>query len=98
MPSLIYQNTANLIVRFLIWGRPSIFMDVVIWEHRTFDSEVLYVTKFTNLTPLLFLFSQLLFPIVGLKMSSLPTLALKSLDRFFMWYLGNLSNTRSNSS
>jgi hypothetical protein len=32
---------------------------------------------------------------VGLKMSSLYTLALKSPNRIFIWYLGNLSNTRS---
>jgi hypothetical protein len=37
------------------------------------------VANFTTLTPLLLLIScELSFPIVGLKMSSLPTLALKS--------------------
>jgi hypothetical protein len=38
------------------------------------------------------------FPIVGLKMSSLPTLALKSPNKIFMWYLGNLLNICSSSS
>jgi hypothetical protein len=40
MPSPVYQNMVNLIVGFPIWRRPSIFMDVAMWEHRTFDSEV----------------------------------------------------------
>jgi hypothetical protein len=40
MPSPIYQNMVNLIVSFPIWRRPSIFMDVAMWEHHTFDSDV----------------------------------------------------------
>jgi hypothetical protein len=41
------------------------------------------VAKFTTLTPLsLLISSKLSFPIVALKMSSLPTLALKSLKKF----------------
>jgi hypothetical protein len=57
------------------------------------------VAKFTNLTPLSLLIScKLSFQIVGLKMSSLRTLALKSPNRILVCYLGNLSNTRSNSS
>jgi hypothetical protein len=40
MPSPIYQNMVNLIVGFPIWRRPSMFMDVVMSEHRTFDCEV----------------------------------------------------------
>jgi hypothetical protein len=88
----------NLIVGFPIWRRPSIFMDVAMWEHRTFDSEVFRCGKVYYLTPLSLLIScKLSFPIVGLKMSSLPTFALKSPNRIFVWYLGNLSNTRSNS-
>jgi hypothetical protein len=47
------------------------------WEHRTFDSKIFDVGKFTTLTPLL-ISCKLSFPIVGLKMSSIPTLALKS--------------------
>jgi hypothetical protein len=58
---------------FAIWRRPSIFMDVAMWDLRTFDSEVLDAAKFTNLTPLLLLISRKLsFQIVGLK--SLPCL------------------------
>jgi hypothetical protein len=57
------------------------------------------VAKFTTLTPLSLLIScKLSFPIVGLKMSSLPTLAFKSHNKIVIWYLGNLSNIRSNSS
>jgi hypothetical protein len=40
MHSPIYQIMVNLIVGFPIWRRPSIFMDVAMWEHCTFDSEV----------------------------------------------------------
>jgi hypothetical protein len=50
------------------------------------------VAKFTTLTPLSLQIScKLSLPIVGLKMSSLPTLAFKSPNKIFMWYLGNLS-------
>jgi hypothetical protein len=35
---------------------------------------------------------------VGLKISSLPILALKSPSSVFMWYLPNVSNTDSSSS
>jgi hypothetical protein len=56
------------------------------------------VAKFDKLTPLSLLIScKLSFPTVGLKMSSLPTLALKYPIRIFMCYLENLSNTLSNS-
>jgi hypothetical protein len=52
------------------------------------------VTKLTNITPVSLLIScKLLFLMVGFKMSSLPTLALKSHNRIFIWYFGNLSNT-----
>jgi hypothetical protein len=54
------------------------------------------VATFANLTPLSLLISRKCsFLIVGLKMSSLPTLALKSSHRIFMWHLKHLSNTRS---
>jgi hypothetical protein len=42
---------------FPIWRCPIIFMDVAMREHRTFDSVVLGVAKFTNLIPLLLLIS-----------------------------------------
>jgi hypothetical protein len=45
--------------------------------------------KFTTLTPLsLIISSKLSFPIMDLKMSSLPTLALKSPNTIVEWYLG----------
>jgi hypothetical protein len=48
------------------------------------------VAKFTTLTPLSLLIScKLSFPTVGLKMSSLPTLALRFPNKIFIWYLGN---------
>jgi hypothetical protein len=39
-------------VGFPIWRRPSIFMDVAMWEHRILTMRFLDVAKFTNLTPL----------------------------------------------
>jgi hypothetical protein len=48
-----------------------------------FTIRFLDVAKFTTLTPLSILISyELLFPIVGLKISSIPTLALKSPNNF----------------
>jgi hypothetical protein len=56
------------------------------------------VAKFTTLTPLSLLSScKLSFPIVGLKVSSLPNFAVKFPNRIFMWYWGKWSNTCSNS-
>jgi hypothetical protein len=57
------------------------------------------VTQFTIQNPLLLMIlCKLSFPIAGLKMLSLPTLAMKSPNKMFTWYLGNLSNICSNSS
>jgi hypothetical protein len=57
------------------------------------------VAKLTTLTPLSLLVAcGLSFPIVVLKMSSLPTLALKSPNKIVIWYFGNLSKTCSSSS
>jgi hypothetical protein len=46
MPSHIYQNIVNLVVRLPI-RCPSKFMNVTIWEHRTFDSKIFgyYIVK-----------------------------------------------------
>jgi hypothetical protein len=56
------------------------------------------VAKFATLSRLSLLIScKLSFPIV-LKMSSLLTLPLKSPNKMFLCYLGNLSNTRYSSS
>jgi hypothetical protein len=77
MPSPIYQNMVNLIVGFPILRHPSIFMDVAMWEHSTFDCAIFRCAKFTTLTLSLLISCKLSFPIIGLKMSSLSTLALK---------------------
>jgi hypothetical protein len=97
-PSPIYQIMINLIMYFPIWRHLSIFMNVVMWENCTFDCEIFDVAKFTILTLLsLLILCELSFPIVSLKISFLPTLALKSRNKIFIYYLGNLSNARSNS-
>jgi hypothetical protein len=50
------------------------------WEHSSLTVRFLDVAKFANLTPLsLLILFKLSLPIVGLRMSSLPTLALTSL-------------------
>jgi len=52
--------------------------------------------KFTILIPLsLLILYKLLLPIVVLIISSLPTFALKSPNRIFVWYFGNWSSTGS---
>jgi hypothetical protein len=57
------------------------------------------VAKFNTLTPLSLLIAcKVSFQIVALEISSQPTLALKSPNRIFMWYLGKILNTRSSSS
>jgi hypothetical protein len=59
----------------------------------------LVVAEFITLTPLsLLILCKLSFPIVGLNMFALPTLALKYPNKIIIWYLGNLSNIHSNSS
>jgi hypothetical protein len=92
MPAPVYQNMVNLIVGVPIWRCPVIFMDVAMWEHCTFDLRCLGVAKFTTLTPLsLQILCKLSFQIVSLKMSSLPTFALKALNRIFKLYIGELT-------
>jgi hypothetical protein len=76
MPSPMYQSMVNLIVGFPIWRCPSVFMNVMMWEHVLLTVRVLDVAKVTTLTPSSLLIScQISFSVVGLKMSSLPTLA-----------------------
>jgi hypothetical protein len=66
--------------------------NIVLWA-----AWIFYVAKFTILTPLLLLsWCGLSFPIVGLKISTLPNFALKPLNRIFIWYLGNWSKPRCN--
>jgi hypothetical protein len=68
MPLPIYQNMVNLIVGFPIWRRASTFMNLVMLEHCSFDSEFLDVAKFTTITPLsLLILCKLSFPVVSLK-------------------------------
>jgi hypothetical protein len=40
MMSPVYQNMVNLVMRLSIRRRPSEFMNVKVWEHRTFDNKV----------------------------------------------------------
>jgi hypothetical protein len=40
MPSPIYQNMVNLVVHLSIRRRPSEFMNVMVWEHCTFDDKI----------------------------------------------------------
>jgi hypothetical protein len=73
MPSPIHQNMVNLVVHLPIRRRRSIYecYDVRTWYFLAVRS--LDVTKLSTLTPLSLLIScKLSFPIVGLKMYSLP--------------------------
>jgi hypothetical protein len=64
------------------------FINVTMWEHRTFD-RFLDVAKFTTLAPLsLLILWKLPLPIVGLRVYSLPTLALKSPKEFSYFISG----------
>jgi hypothetical protein len=40
MPSPVYQNMANLIVRLFIRRYPSEIMKLRMWDHRTFGNEI----------------------------------------------------------
>jgi hypothetical protein len=82
MPSAVCENMVNLIASLSIRRCPSKFMNVTMWKHRT-SRRYLDMTKVS--TPLsLLILCKLSFPIVGLKMSSLPALALKSSNTIFM--------------
>jgi hypothetical protein len=82
MPSPVYQNMVNLIGVFPSGDVKAKFMNVTMWEHCIFD-RFLDAANFSTLTPLSLLIScKLSFPIVGLKMSSLPTSAMKPPKRF----------------
>jgi hypothetical protein len=60
-------------------------MNVALSEHLTFVCEVLDMAVVTNVTPLsLLILWELSFQIVSLKMSSLPTLALKFPNKIFV--------------
>jgi hypothetical protein len=75
----------QFLVRLSIRIRPSEFMNVTMCELRTLTIRFLDVAKFTALNPLSLQIScKLSFPIVGLQMSSLLTLALKSPSKIFV--------------
>jgi hypothetical protein len=40
MPPSIYQDVVNLVVCLSIRRRPSEFMNVMMWEHLTFDNKI----------------------------------------------------------
>jgi hypothetical protein len=40
MPSPVYQNMANLVMGLPIGRCPSKFMNITMWEHRTFGSKI----------------------------------------------------------
>jgi hypothetical protein len=99
MPSPVYQNMVNLIMGFP-FGDVQVHWwmlqrgNIVLLTMRFLD-----VTTFTTLTPLsLQMWCTLSFLIVNLKTSSVPTLVLKSPNRIFMWYLGNVLNIHFNCS
>jgi hypothetical protein len=65
------------------------------WKHCTFHCEIFRCGEVPAPIPLsLLILHKLSFPVVGLKMSYLPTLALKYPNIIFILYLGNLSSTR----
>jgi hypothetical protein len=98
MPCPIYQNLVNLFVSVSIRGCLSKFMNVTTWEHCVLTVRFLDVANFTALSPLSLLIScKFSFPIVGLKISPLPTLTLKFPNKMFIWYLENLWNSHSSS-
>jgi hypothetical protein len=68
---------------------PNKFMNVTLWVLVFSTIRFLDSARFSTPTPLsLLILCKLSFLIVRLKMTSLPTLALKSANKIFMWYLG----------
>jgi hypothetical protein len=64
-----------------------------------FGSQIFGCGKIYHSDSIIILIScKLSFPVVGLKIYSVPTLALKSRNKIFVYYLGNILNTRSGSS
>jgi hypothetical protein len=87
--SFVYQDMI-----YLIMLTPSGEVQVCLWMSRC--GNVVHLTRFFEvakcnaLIPLSLLAScRLPLPIIGLKMSSLPTFALKPPRKFFIWYLRN---------
>ena len=94
MLSLTNQYVINLVVSFPIRRSSRLFVKVSVWEHRALNNLFFSVTKFTILTPSSLLsWCRLSFPIIGLKISSLPNFTLQSPNRILIWYLGKSSKT-----
>jgi len=81
----------SLILRFPISRSPSVFMNLTAWEHCDLDN--VYCSNPVSLQ----ISCNILFPIVGLKMSSIPNFALESPKRVTIWCFGSWSNTSSSS-
>ena len=92
MPSPIYQHVINLVIFFHIRRGPRLFINISAQEHSCSSQlSFFYEGKFTILTPLSLLnWCRLSLPIFGLKISSLPSFALKSPNRIFVWCLGKV--------
>jgi hypothetical protein len=82
--SLVYQDVMNPIVCFRMKRSVSVFMNVCD-VGALYSWQIFYVVKFTTLTPFsLIILCKTLFPRVGLKISFLPTFALKSRNKIFL--------------
>jgi biotin transporter BioY len=97
-PTCIYQDIIILAVSVSIRIYPSKFINITMWNIVLLTTKLLDEAKFSTLTPLSLLIScKFSFPVVGLKKSSLSTLALKSPKKIHIIF-GELANTRSSAS
>jgi hypothetical protein len=72
----VYQNMVNLIVNLSISRCPSKFMNVTMWEHCTFGNKIFgYGKVYYSISIITIILCKLLFPVVGFKVSFLPSLA-----------------------
>ena len=82
MPSPVFQYVINLVVSLAIRRGPGVIRMFQCWNIVLLTNRFLMWQKFTILTPLSLLsWCRLSFPVVGLKIFSLPTYALKSPNR-----------------
>jgi hypothetical protein len=90
MTSPIYQYVINMVVSLPNRKGPGVLMNVLVQEHCALINQMLDVAKFTILTPMSLLSKhRFSFPIVSLKILSLPTFELKSPNRIFIGARGN---------
>jgi hypothetical protein len=76
----IYQNIVNLIASLSIRKYPGKFMNVMMWEHCILDNYIFGCgTVYYSKSLSLLILCKLSFPIISSKISSLSTLAFKSL-------------------